>query len=57
MSFLTITLTRIKKLPKYQPLPQVDAASAAEWFSGWWHGIAVGAVIGIGIGALLGGVL
>lgn len=57
MNFLTITLTRIKKMPKHQPLPQVDAASAAEWFNGWWHGIAVGVVCGTAFGVIAGGVL
>lgn len=57
MNFLTITLTRIKKMPKHQPLPQVDAASAAEWFNGWWHGIAVGIVCGTAFGVIAGGVM
>lgn len=39
-----------KRLRKAEPLPQVECteADARNWFSGWWHGIAVGTVIGAG---------
>lgn len=56
MNFLTITLTRIKRMPKPQALPQVDATAAHEWFAGWWHGIAIGSLFGFVIGLLIGGV-
>jgi hypothetical protein len=46
---LTIAFTRIKRLSKPQDLPAVDQAAAAEWFSGWWHGLAVGATSGIAV--------
>lgn len=30
-------------------LPDLEFREAASWFNGWWHGICVGAVIGIGL--------
>lgn len=45
---------------KAKPLPDLEHREAGSWFSGWWHGICVGAVIGAGLMAvilpLLGGV-
>ena len=39
-----------KRLRKAAPLPLVECneSEARNWFSGWWHGIAVGTVIGAG---------
>lgn len=54
MTFLTITVTRLRRLAKPAPLPNVTGTEARAWFSGWWHGIAAGAVIGLGFGVLAG---
>ena len=53
MNHLTVTLTRAQRLKQPEPLPEVSQAEAASWFSGWWHGIAVGAVIGLAVGGLV----
>lgn len=39
-----------KRLRKASPLPQVECTEqeARQWFSGWWHGIAIGFVVGLG---------
>jgi len=34
-------------------LPTVESTEAQSWFSGWWHGLPVGAVIGAGVVAVL----
>lgn len=34
---------------KAKPLPDLEHREASSWFSGWWHGVAVGAVIGAGL--------
>jgi hypothetical protein len=36
-----------------RPLPSTDEIEAVSWFSGWWHGIAVGGVIGAALAAIL----
>jgi hypothetical protein len=41
------------RLKKPEPLPQIDQAAAAEWYSGWWHALPVGIVIGLAAGVLL----
>lgn len=52
MTLMNITVTRIKRLASAPPLPTISKADAQSWFSGWWHGIAVGIVIGGGIAAV-----
>lgn len=44
-----------KRLRKAEPLPllQCTELEARNWFSGWWHGIAVGMVIGAGCAVVL----
>lgn len=37
-----------------EPLPELADAPRAAWHSGWWAGIAVGTVSGMGIAVLLG---
>lgn len=51
MNFITIAFTRVRRLPKPLPMPDLRGtkAEATAFFSGWWHGIAVGAVIGAGL--------
>lgn len=53
MSFLTIALTTTKKVAPPEKLPDIARPDAMSWFSGWWHGIAVGLVSGAGIGVML----
>ena len=36
-----------------RPLPELEHREAASFFSGWWHGICVGAVIGAGLMAVI----
>lgn len=36
-----------------RPLPDLEQREAASWFAGWWHGIAVGSVIGTGLTVVL----
>jgi hypothetical protein len=38
---------------KAKPLPDLEHREAGSWFSGWWHGICVGAVIGAGLMAVI----
>jgi hypothetical protein len=42
-----------QRLAKPGPLPDVARGDAQSWFNGWWCGIAVGAVNGAGLVALL----
>jgi hypothetical protein len=49
MNFLTIAFTRVQRLRQPEALPTVTQAQAEEWFRGWWHGIAVGSIIGAGL--------
>ena len=37
------------------PLPEPEASAAHAWAQGWWSGIAVGAVCGLGLAVLMGG--
>lgn len=53
MAFLTIHLTRIKRLSSPEPLPDVTRGEAVSFFSGMWHGVALGCVIGAGAAVLL----
>jgi hypothetical protein len=53
MNFITIALTTSKRMPPPAPQPDITRPDAVSWFSGWWHGIAVGTVIGAGIGVML----
>lgn len=52
MNFLTIAITRVQRIAPPKPLPTVTKGEAHSWFSGFWHGIALGAVIGAAIAAL-----
>lgn len=56
MSQILITFTRTHRLPMPKPLPVVTEQEARQWFSGWWNGIAIGLVSGVGIGVLSAGV-
>lgn len=38
---------------KAKPLPDLESREASSWFAGWWHGIAVGSVIGAGLTVVL----
>lgn len=38
---------------KAKPLPDLEQREAASFFEGWWHGIAVGSVIGAGLTVVL----
>lgn len=44
------------KAPMHAPasLPDPEAPAARAWAQGWWAGIAVGAVCGLGVAVLLG---
>lgn len=53
MTFLTIHLTRIKRMAQPAPLPDVTRGEAVSFFSGMWHGIALGVVTGAGAAVLL----
>lgn len=53
MTHLNITITRAQPLAPPAPLPDVTRAEAQSWFSGWWHGLAVGAVTGLALGYLV----
>ena len=37
---------------KLRPAPDLEHREAASFFSGWWCGISVGSVIGIGLATL-----
>lgn len=53
MAFLTIHLTRIKRLSSPAPLPDVTRGEAVSFFSGMWHGVALGCVTGAGAAVLI----
>jgi hypothetical protein len=53
MNFLTIAITRIKRLEQPAPMPTVTKAEAQSWFAGWWNGIAVGIIIGAAVAAIV----
>lgn len=38
---------------KAKPLPDLEGREASSFFEGWWTGIAVGAVIGVGLTVVL----
>jgi hypothetical protein len=44
-----------KRMKKAAPLPVVECSEmeARQFFSGWWHGIAIGFVIGAGLAVVL----
>lgn len=44
-----------KRMPKAEPLPTVECAQleAEAWRAGWWQGIAVGLVIGLGVAVVV----
>ena len=44
---------RPEKPLKAKPLPDLEHREAASFFSGWWFGICVGAVIGAGLMAVI----
>jgi hypothetical protein len=54
MNFVTITITRIRRLSKPQPLPQITAEEMRGWQEGYWQGMSVGAVLGLSVGVLVG---
>lgn len=56
MKQILVTFTRTHRLPMPKPLPVVTEQEAREWFSGLWHGVALGLVIGAAFGVLLAGV-
>ncbi len=39
--------------PSRHALPDLESREASSWFAGWWHGIAVGSVIGVGLTVVL----
>lgn len=53
MNFVTITITRIKRLSKPQPLPQVTAVEARAWQEGYWQGMAIGGVCFFSLGVIV----
>ena len=53
VNMITIAFTRAQRLQVPDKLPDVTRSEAASWFSGWWHGIGVGAVLGFSLGALV----
>lgn len=55
MNFLTIAFTRVQRIKPPSRIPDVTRAEAQSWFSGWWHGIAAGSVIGFGLAVLIVG--
>lgn len=46
---LTITFTRLRRLPKPCPLPRVSPDEARRLTEEFWHGIALGLVLGGGL--------
>jgi len=46
----------MRRLRKAAPLPQVECteAEARHWFAGYWHGIGLGIVLGLGSGVIAG---
>lgn len=42
------------RLRKPAPLPTVQGATASAWAAGWYTGLAVGTVTGLGLAVLLG---
>lgn len=52
MNFVTITITRIRRLRKPDPLPQVDAVEARAWQDGYWQGMSIGGVCFFALGVL-----
>ena len=42
-----------QRLPRPAPPSAVEQAAAREWAAGWWGGIAVGFVNGLGASAIL----
>jgi hypothetical protein len=57
MKQVLVTFTRTQRLPMPQPLPVVTEPEARQWFNGWWHGLAVGVITGMGIGVLMSKVI
>lgn len=53
MNFVTITITRIRRLRKPDPLPQVDAVEARAWQDGYWQGMSIGGVCFFALGVLV----
>lgn len=54
MNFVTIAITRVRRLSKPEPLPQVTAEEMRGWTEGYWQGLSVGAICGLSIGVLVG---
>lgn len=49
MHQILITFTKLHRLAKPGKLPDITRGHAESWFSGWWHGIGIGAVLGMGL--------
>lgn len=49
MSWLTICITRSRRLPEPQPLPEITETPRDAFLAGWWGGICTGCVIGAGL--------
>lgn len=57
MRILTVAFTSTKRIAPPVKLPDIARPDAVSWFSGWWHGIAVGVIAGAGLGVTLSSVL
>lgn len=53
MLHINLTTTRFHRLAEPEPLPEVTEEARSAFLSGWWGGICVGAVIGMGAGVML----
>ena len=50
---LTIALTRARRMPKPEPLPEITETPRQAFLAGWWGGICCGCVIGAVVGVML----
>lgn len=53
MIHINLTTTRFPRLAEPEPLPEVTEEARSAFLSGWWGGICVGIVIGMGLMVML----
>lgn len=50
---LPIALTRARRMPKPEPLPEITETPRQAFLAGWWGGICCGCMVGAGGAVLL----
>lgn len=53
MIHINLTATRYPRLEAPEPLPEVTEEARSAFLCGWWGGISVGTVIGMGVMLML----